>query len=95
VLVHEYSTVLLDLVCRAKGSGWQFFEAPKWFVQGYEEYLGLTCADAQAGKVRAILTSREPTFGRAIRTSLEVGVEQFGADWLAWLEKGAPSTGPR
>jgi len=138
VLLHEYSTVLLDLVCRAKGKGWQFFKAPAWFVQGYEEYLGLTCADAQAGKVtlgkyismvkahpewvsfdfgldvaqpyvagpvlihflharyggarvRAVLTSRERTFGRAIRTSLGIGVDQVGADWMAWIKQEVPS----
>jgi hypothetical protein len=136
-LVHEYGTVLLDLLGRSKARGWQFFDAPPWFVQGYEEYLGLTCADEHAGKVtlgkyiamvqahpewvssdfgldvthpyvagpvlihflheryggdkvRAILTSQEPTFGRAIRASLEVGVDRLGADWTAWLEKAAP-----
>ena len=137
VLVHEYSTVLLDLVGRVKGAGWRFFDAPDWFVQGYEEYLGLTCADARAGKgtlgkyismvkahpewvsfdfgldvaqpyvagpvlihflheryggarVRAVLISRERTFGRAMRTSLGMGVDQVGADWTAWLQKALP-----
>jgi hypothetical protein len=40
-LVHELSTIFLDLATRSKGSGWRFFSAPSWFVQGYEEYLAL------------------------------------------------------
>ncbi len=42
VLVHEYGTILLDRITRAKPKGWRFYSAPAWFVQGYEEYLGLT-----------------------------------------------------
>jgi hypothetical protein len=42
VLVHEYATILLEQITRAKGKGWGLYEAPGWFVQGYEEYLGLT-----------------------------------------------------
>lgn len=41
VLAHEYATVLLDRLTRAKPTGWTFFAAPAWFVQGYEEYLGV------------------------------------------------------
>ena len=40
MLGHEYSTILLDRLTSAKASGWRFFAAPPWFVQGYEEYLG-------------------------------------------------------
>jgi hypothetical protein len=42
VLVHEYGTILLERITRAKPKGWRFYDAPGWFVQGYEEYLGLT-----------------------------------------------------
>jgi hypothetical protein len=42
VLVHEYATILLERATRAKDKGWRFYDAPGWFVQGYEEYLGLT-----------------------------------------------------
>src|SRR5262249_13555685 len=42
VLVHEYATILLERITRAKPRGWPFYDAPSWFVQGYEEYLGLT-----------------------------------------------------
>jgi hypothetical protein len=51
IIVHEYSTVLLEMICRDRGQGWTFFSAPAWFIQGYEEYLGLTCGNAEAGKV--------------------------------------------
>jgi len=132
IIVHEYSTVLLEMICRTRGRGWQFFSAPAWFVQGYEEYIGLTCGNEEAGKVtlgkhiasvkahpqwvgcdfgldvaepytagavllhfmheryggarvRAILFSTEPTFGRATRSALGVGVDQFCADWNTWL----------
>jgi hypothetical protein len=42
LLVHEVSAVVLDLFTRTKKEGWGFFQAPTWFVQGYEEYLGRT-----------------------------------------------------
>jgi hypothetical protein len=39
---HEYSSIVLDRITRTKrGGGWRFYSAPAWFVQGYEEYLGL------------------------------------------------------
>jgi len=40
-LVHEYSTIVLERLTSHKQTGWRFFDAPSWFVQGYEEYLGL------------------------------------------------------
>jgi hypothetical protein len=42
LVAHEYSTIFLERVARSKPSGWRFFSAPAWFVQGYEDYLGLT-----------------------------------------------------
>lgn len=47
LVVHEYSTIFLERITRAKKGGWRFFSAPAWFVQGYEEYLGLTCSSPQ------------------------------------------------
>lgn len=136
--VHELSTVPLELATRIKGDGWRLRSAPAWFVQGYEEYLGMTCAPGDAGKaalarrtamvvadphqvddsfgldvrdpyatgavlirfmheqygaarVRRVLSSQEPTFGRAIRASLGVDLDGFMRDWRAWLERqGAP-----
>jgi hypothetical protein len=42
LVVHEYSTILLDRITQTrKNGGWHFFGAPRWFVDGYEEYLGL------------------------------------------------------
>lgn len=51
VLVHEYSTILLERITRAKKDGWRFFSAPGWFVQGYEEYLGLTLSSPHNRRV--------------------------------------------
>ncbi|MCA9307280.1 MAG: hypothetical protein KDA16_12150 [Phycisphaerales bacterium] len=132
--VHELSTVPLELATRIKGDGWRLRSAPAWFVQGYEEYLGMTCAPGDAGaaaldrrtamvvadphqvddsfgldvrdpyatgvvvlrfmherygadRVRSILLSREPTFGRAVRASLGVDLDGFMRDWRAWLER--------
>jgi hypothetical protein len=41
LVIHEYSTILLDRITRDKKGGWSFFSAPRWFTDGYEEYLGL------------------------------------------------------
>src|SRR5262249_21582305 len=40
-LAHEYATILLDRLTQTKAGGWRFFDAPAWFVQGYEEYASL------------------------------------------------------
>lgn len=44
LVMHEYSTILLERITRAKKTGWMFFSAPRWFVDGYEEYLGIMCS---------------------------------------------------
>lgn len=44
---HELSTIFLDRITRSKPKGWRFHSAPSWFVQGYEEYLGLLCTDEE------------------------------------------------
>jgi hypothetical protein len=56
-IVHEYSTVILDRITRRKPKGWRFFNAPRWFVQGYEEYLGL---------MKSSKHSRETTFAKYV-----------------------------
>ena len=53
VVVHEYATLVLDQLTHRKPTGWRFFEAPPWFVQGYEEYLGLFCSSAHSRHVTA------------------------------------------
>ena len=49
-LVHEYSTVALERLRRSE-PGWSFFSAPRWFYQGYEEYLALTRSSEKARTV--------------------------------------------
>ena len=41
-LVHELSMLFLWQITRRKAVGWEFFCAPDWFVDGWEEYLALT-----------------------------------------------------
>lgn len=62
LVVHEYSTVVLERLTTIKPAGWRLFSGPSWFVQGYEEYLGLTRSSEHARKVtlpkyRAMLTA--------------------------------------
>lgn len=131
LITHEYSTVPLQLITRAKPEGWRFSSAPSWFLQGYEEYLAYTASpgDQQVAtahivslvrrrpdrvqadfgldvtdpyitgavlvmfmhehygpdRVHAILTSPEPGFGAAARTSLGVTLDEFFAHWQAWI----------
>ena len=42
-VVHEYSSIFLGVIVRSKSGGWHKnrSEAPSWFWQGYEEYLGM------------------------------------------------------
>jgi hypothetical protein len=131
VLVHEYSTVLLESITRGKKSGWGLFTGPTWFVQGAEEWLAVQYSTEQARSVTmpryremtrrqnlvtndfgldvqspyvagpvlvdfvharygrekfiAVLKSEEPTFGKAMRRELGVGVDEFYAEWERWL----------
>ena len=41
LITHEYSTIILERLTERKRKGWTLFTAPSWFVQGYEQYLGL------------------------------------------------------
>jgi hypothetical protein len=43
IAVHEYVTIVLDRITRQR-SGWRYHSAPKWFEQGYEEYLACMIA---------------------------------------------------
>lgn len=42
LVTHEISTMFLEYLTSTKRSGWDIYSAPSWFVQGYQEYLGLT-----------------------------------------------------
>jgi hypothetical protein len=134
LVMHEYSTILLDRITRSKKAGWNFFSAPRWFVDGYEEYLGLMLSSPRnrkevvakylamhkedpdrisldfgitvkndyidgallvlfmhetfgKKKVHALLMSEERSFGKAIRSVLGVGLEEFQKRWDEWLKK--------
>ena len=40
LMVHEYSTVVADVLMRNKEKGaWRYFNSPSWFVEGFVEYL--------------------------------------------------------
>ncbi|MFG0328121.1 MAG: hypothetical protein ACF8SC_12750 [Phycisphaerales bacterium JB037] len=74
--VHELSTVPLDLATRIKPEGWRFRQAPAWFVQGYQEYLGMMCPATEAGRAalerRVAIVAAEPgrvddSFGLDVR----------------------------
>lgn len=138
LVVHEYSTVFFELVSRSKPKGWPFRQAPSWFVQGYQEYFGLTRSgegplkrslpryieivraepdrvtndfgfDVRdpyitgavllhfmhehfgAERLRAVLRSEEPTFGRAMRKHLGVDADTFMDAWTQWL-RSQPAT---
>jgi hypothetical protein len=43
-IVHEYSSIWLGVIARGKEKGWYVNgnDAPNWFWQGYQEYLGMT-----------------------------------------------------
>jgi hypothetical protein len=50
LVMHEYSTILLERITRAKKTGWTFFSAPRWLTDGYEEYLGIMCSSPRNRK---------------------------------------------
>jgi hypothetical protein len=43
-IVHEYASIWLGIISRDKEKGWRVNgnDAPNWFWQGYQEYLGMT-----------------------------------------------------
>lgn len=62
-VAHEIASVCCDAVTRNRGTGWGFFDAPSWFVQGLPEWIGRTLYDpaweasalpADAPKTRAL-----------------------------------------
>jgi hypothetical protein len=76
VLTHEYATILLERITRAKPKGWRFYDAPDWFVQGYEEYLGLTQSTPHNRKVvlaKYLALQRKDT--NRIRIGFGIGVK--------------------
>lgn len=52
-IVHEYSSAWLGVIARSKEKGWYANgnDAPNWFWQGYEEYLGMTLSSEHNRKV--------------------------------------------
>jgi len=52
-IVHEYSSIFLGGIVRSKEKGWfvNDHDAPNWFWQGYEEYLGMTLSSAHSRTV--------------------------------------------
>ncbi len=132
LIMHEYSTILLDRICRTKVKGLKFYRMPSWFSQGYEEYCALLLSSPSnktgavekylasyrtnpervnfdfgvniqndyvdgamlllfmnetfgKQKVQSILTSTEPSFGKAVVKSLGVDIVEFGRGWDTWL----------
>lgn len=47
-LVHELATVGLELEFRKRGQGFDLYDAPAWFYQGYAEYMALVCSSERA-----------------------------------------------
>lgn len=47
-LTHELATVGLELKVRQRGPGFDLYDAPAWFYQGYAEYLALVCASGSS-----------------------------------------------
>lgn len=50
-LTHELSTIMLDRMTRLKEKGWRYYSSPRWFAQGYPEYLGLMRASEHSRDV--------------------------------------------
>ncbi len=52
-IVHEYSSIWLGIIARGKDKGWYVNgkDAPNWFWQGYQEYLGMTLASEHSRTV--------------------------------------------
>ncbi len=64
ILVHEYTTTALEYF-NEKAGGWEFSTtaAPNWFIQGYEEYMGLnyssdTNRDATSTAYKQLVASK-------------------------------------
>jgi hypothetical protein len=51
LMIHEYSTVVADVLMRNKeGGGWRFFNAPAWFVEGFPEFLAFSISGEENKK---------------------------------------------
>lgn len=109
VLVHEYSTVLLESITRSKAAGWSFWNAPAWFVQGAEEYLGVRYSTPHAWQItlrKYVAATRQGAlvsndFGLDVQSPYVAGPvviafihERYGRDaFIALLRSPAPSFG--
>jgi hypothetical protein len=102
VLAHEYAAILLDRIAAEKPAGWRFFDGPAWFVQGYEEYLGVALLDApkrdealatfvraqaDPDRVRFHPQAQKPTFDEALPVALGVPLKEVEARWKSWREE--------
>lgn len=74
LITHELATAWLDLASRLKPHGWRFHAAPDWFVQGYEEYLGLTCS-GDAVRSRSLARYTQVVLDDPARVDAEFGLD--------------------
>lgn len=61
-ITHELVTTFAQRATLSKSAGWVYFQAPNWFMQGYEEYLGHVLspgAGVRVDSLRAQLAARE------------------------------------
>lgn len=72
LVTHEVSTLFLELMTTSKGPGWSIYEAPSWFVQGYQEYLGLNHSGADASEIRSAYQARAKENPGNVRMSVTV-----------------------
>jgi hypothetical protein len=72
LVTHEISTLFLELMTTSKGHGWNIYEAPSWFVQGYQEYLGLNLPGAKASEILNAYHAHAKENAGHVRLSLTV-----------------------
>ncbi|MCB9855783.1 MAG: hypothetical protein H6818_08850 [Phycisphaerales bacterium] len=73
-LMHEYASILIDLITRSKTAGWRFHSGPSWVVQGWPEYLGLTKV-GEAARRATFAKYRGLVRDDAGRISFDFGIE--------------------
>lgn len=72
LITHEVATVFLEHATTRKGPGWNIYEAPAWFVQGYQEYLGLTRSSPEAGELSEVYKNQGRADRNRVRMELRV-----------------------
>lgn len=85
-LVHELSGEYLHAATgpRHKATGWRFYAAPSWFVQGAEELVTMQVRGEVGAREAALLVAREREAGGGV---LDLAADPYGAGALAvaWL----------